>query len=88
MQKNTLNEESGLPIGSDRETSYQKELDSNKVIREKSERILQKKRNSFNNLVRKQLPKEKMSTNPENDLQIQRPMDRGNLNVEDIRSNQ
>ena len=47
MRQNNLNEESGLPIGSVKETSYLKELDSNRKVKEKSTRIKQIKVNRF-----------------------------------------
>jgi len=47
FRQNNLNEESGLPIGSDKEISYLKELGSNKLVREKSTRIKQNKVNRF-----------------------------------------
>jgi len=47
MRQNNLNEESGLPIGSVKETSYLKELDSNRKVKEKSTRIKQNKVNRF-----------------------------------------
>jgi len=47
MRQNNLNQENGLPKGSDREASYLKELDSNKKVKEKSARKKQNKRDSF-----------------------------------------
>jgi len=47
LKKNNLNEKSGFPIGSDREMCYIKELDSNKEIKEKTEREKQNKMNRF-----------------------------------------
>jgi len=47
MRLDNLNEESGLPIGSVKETSYLKELDSNSKIKAKSKKIKQNKVNRF-----------------------------------------
>ena len=37
MRQDNLNEVSGFPIGSDKEASYLKELESNKEVMEKSD---------------------------------------------------
>jgi len=47
MRQNNLNEKSGLPIGSGKEISYLKELDSIRKVNEKTTRIKQNKVNRF-----------------------------------------
>jgi len=58
-----LNKESGIPIGSDRETSYLKELDSNKEVKEKSDKKRLDKVIRFYGCEPKQMPKQKIYNN-------------------------
>ena len=63
MRQDNLNEESGLPIGSDKETSYLKELASNKEVKDKSKKDKQNKVNRFYGCEPKQMPKQTIPNN-------------------------
>jgi hypothetical protein len=63
MRQNNLNEQSGFPIGSDRETSYLKELASNKEVREKADKKKRDKVIRFYGCEPKFMPKQKISNN-------------------------
>ena len=78
MRQNNLNEKSGHPIGSAKEASYLKELDSNKEVKEKSDKKKREKVLRFYGCE----PKQKTSNNLEleNGLSIRRPKCLGNLN--------
>jgi len=65
MRQNNLKKESGFPIGSDKEASYLKELDSNKEVKEKSDKKKREKVLRFYGLEPKQMPKQKTSNNLE-----------------------
>ena len=82
MRQNKLNEKSGFPIGSDKEASYLKELESNKEVKEKSDKKKRDKVLRFYGCEPKQMPKQKTSNNleEENGLSIRRPKSLGNLN--------
>jgi hypothetical protein len=72
LSQNNLNKENGLPIGSDRETSYLKELASNREVKEKSDKKKRDKVIRFYGCEPKQVHKQKISNNldQENDLSI------------------
>jgi hypothetical protein len=59
MRQNKLNEGSGFPIGSDKEASYLKKLDSNKEVKEKSDKKKRDKVLRFYGCEPKQVPQQK-----------------------------
>jgi len=65
MRQNKLNEVSGFPIGSDREASYLKELESNKEVKEKSDKKKRDKVLRFYGCEPKQVPQQKTFNNLE-----------------------
>ena len=65
MRQNNLNEKSGFPIGSDKEASCLKELDSNKEVKEKSDKKKRGKLIRFYGCEPKQMPMQKTPNNLE-----------------------
>ena len=82
MRQNNLNDVSGFPIGSDKEASYLKELESNKEVKEKSDKKKRDKVLRFYGCEPKQVPQQKTQNNleEENGRSIRRPKRLGNLN--------
>jgi hypothetical protein len=82
MRQNNLNEKSGHPIGSAKEASYLKELDSNKEVKEKLDKKKRDRVIRFYGCEPKQMPQQNISKNldKQNGLSIQRPKRLGNLN--------
>jgi len=56
MRQNNLNDVSGFPIGSDKEASYLKELESNKEVKEKLDKKKRDKVMRFYGCEPKQMP--------------------------------
>ena len=59
MRENKLNEVSGFPIGSDREAPYLKELESNREVKQKSDKKKRDKVLRFYGCEPKQVPQQK-----------------------------